>query len=308
MKRPYKCLALLPACLLLLNACSDRNVLDTPQRTAPPAQQQAAAVATEAPTEAPEDDSGLLTIAELMGTDALPDEVDIPAEDDTAADEELPDDRDIPADIAEPDEAPSQPTAPPTATPQPGPTAVNPFATAVPEGEGEGDASVSTAVKDFTYVTLTDPSFGFVMNYPDDWVNLPGKFTVCFEEPEPTTAFPARVAVTRKQLAHKPKAKAVYTQFQAYAQIIYEQYDPKTFEYGDVNSNGVFMGHQAYEVTYLAYSGDVEVEGYLCCCSIDKAMYVFHFCCPCDEYDSYASAIMRMRDSVVALEDEEEEE
>ena len=313
-------LALLIACVFLLSACSGGS-LTQPQRTAPPV---ATAVATLLPTAVPrQDSSGLLTMAEFLGVDMLGDDEDEdePAQD--AAIDALPDDEDIPAvngnapdqtdapavtDAPAPTEQPATPpptavpTEAPTPTPEPTATPANPFATTAPEGE---DIPVVETVKSLSYAALTDPSFGFVMNYPIDWINLPGKYTVCFEEPEPATSFPARVAVTRKQLAHKPKAKAVYTQFQAYAQMIYEQYDPKTFEYDDVNSNGVFMGHQAYEVTYLAYSDKVEVEGYLCCCSIGKAIYVFHFCCPYDEYDAYAEAILQMRDSVASLEDED---
>ena len=185
----------------------------------------------------------------------------------------LPDTVDVPLTTPEPESTPE-------------PAAVTPAQTEAPVQPG------------LTYKTLTDPSFGFVFSYPSDWVNQPGKYTACFYAPESESGFPARVAVTRKTLAHRPKDSTVYKQFQSYAQIIYEQYDPATFEYGEINSEASFMGAQAYEVSYLAYSGDVEVEGYLICCAIERSIYVFHFCSAYDEFESLATVMFRMRDSV----------
>ncbi|MBQ8973474.1 MAG: hypothetical protein IJ074_10405 [Clostridia bacterium] len=235
-------------------------------------------------------DSELMSMAEFLGEDILPDTEDIPV-------------------LAEDEVSPSFETQAPAIVSS-GISAPNEnglFVETIEGGEGQQSDEVfaQTVQKNYSFATLTDPSFGFLLNYPADWVNLPGKYTVCYEDPNPTTSFPARVAVTRKTLAHKPKATAVYTQFQSYAQIIYEQYDPKTFEYSDVNSQATFMNHQAYEVTYLAYKDDVEVEGYMCCCAINKSVYVFHFCAPYDEYDSFSSTMVRIRDSVTSLEDDE---
>ena len=57
-----------------------------------------------------------------------------------------------------------------------------------------------------------------------------------------------------------------------------------------------------YAITYLAYSGDIEVEGYMICCAIGRAIYAFHFCASYDDYQAMASVMTRMRDSVALAE------
>lgn len=154
---------------------------------------------------------------------------------------------------------------------------------------------------DYSYATLTDTSFGFVFAYPTTWRNLPGKYTVCFQEQPSDGDFPARVAVTSKTLAHKPDSDTVLSQFQAYAKLIYDQYDPNTFEFGELDSSTTFMGKQACAITYLAYSGDIEIQGYMCCCAIDYTLYVFHFCSSYSDYEAMGSVMTRMRDSVTLV-------
>ena len=154
------------------------------------------------------------------------------------------------------------------------------------------------AAYSYTLTALTDASFGFVCAYPTGWRNLPGKYTVCFREEVEAGDFPARVAITKKTLAHTPKSSTVLSQFQSYAETIYAQYDPATFEFGDLNSNAKFMGEQAYEITYLAYSGDIEVKGYMICCNIGRSIYVFHFCASYDDYGAMEGMMKQVRDSV----------
>ena len=167
------------------------------------------------------------------------------------------------------------------------------------EAATESPAAQATAAPyAYTLTALTDSTFGFVCAYPSGWKNLPGKYTVCFREEVSGDDFPARMAVTRKRLAHAPKFSRLLTQFQEYAETVRAQYDSKTFEYGDLNSSAAFLGQPAYEITYLAYSGDVEVKGYMICTNVDKYVYVFHFCAPYDDYAAMEPMMRQLRDSV----------
>ena len=167
------------------------------------------------------------------------------------------------------------------------------------EAATEAPAAQATAAPyAYTLTALTDSTFGFVYAYPSGWKNLPGKYTACFREEVSGDDFPARMAVTRKRLAHAPKFSRLLTQFQEYAETVRAQYDSKTFEYGDLNSSAAFLGQPAYEITYLAYSGDVEVKGYMICTNVDKYVYVFHFCAPYDDYAAMEPMMRQLRDSV----------
>jgi len=188
----------------------------------------------------------------------------------------------------------------------------DPAAANAPETEPEEEPAPLTDILDlaeptfdpspsYTYEKLADPSFGFTFAYPVGWENLPGKHTVCFRENAADGEYPARVAITRKTLAHSPKESVLLSQFQSYMETIYEQYDPETFELGTLFSSASFMGQTAQEITYLAYSGETEIIGYACCSSIGRNVYVFHFTCAYDEYESLRSAMLRMRDSASVI-------
>ena len=174
-------------------------------------------------------------------------------------------------------------------------------AEATPEPPLDPTPTSSVDLSTYRFQQLTDTSFGFTFEYPTHWVNLPGKYTVCFREPVEEDDFPARVTVTKKALVHTPKAEKVLAQFQSFAQTIYAQYDPSTFELGELNTSARFMGQSAYEITYLAYSGDVEIKGYMICCAVDKSIYVYHFCASYPDYTAMESMMGRMRDSVAVV-------
>ncbi len=207
------------------------------------------------------------------------------------------------------EEEPLASVADATATPNPEMMAAVDTATATPEPtqaptdspEAEvtptPEPTVPSVYAGYSYSALTDTAFGFLMDYPSNWRNLPGKYTACFEEQVADQDFPARIAVTSKKMAHKPESNTVVKQFKAYAQQIYRQYDPKTFEFGELKECK-FMGKKGYAINYLAYSGDIEVKGYMCCCAIDYTIYVYHFCSSYEDYDPMTPVLTRVRDSV----------
>lgn len=180
------------------------------------------------------------------------------------------------------DEPAAEVTVAPESTQTPEPTSVSPYL-------------------NYSYSMLTDTAFGFVLNYPTTWTNLPGKYTICFQEPVSDGDFAARVAITSKKMAHKPDSDALLTQFKAFAKQVYQEYDASTFEFGSLQTNSTFMGQNAMSIDYLAYSGDIEVQGYMCCCAIDYTIYVFHFCSSYNDYEDMQPVMTRMRDSVTLV-------
>lgn len=170
---------------------------------------------------------------------------------------------------------------------------------AEPSEEATSEPTVTeTPVSDYTLTPLTDRSFGFLFSYPSGWENLPGKYTVCFREIVEEGDYPARVAITKKTFDHEPKSSKLLSQFQSYATNIYSMYSKDRFEFGELNESATFMGKNALEISYYAYSGETEVVGYMICCSIDHDMYVFHFCAPYEDYNAMESMMKDMRDSV----------
>ena len=156
----------------------------------------------------------------------------------------------------------------------------------------------------FTYslIPISDRSMGFIFAYPEGWVNLPGKSTICYRENVEYGDFPARVAVVKKSVAHTPKATKVFSEFQSFANTIAALYDSDTFEYIDQNADVTFMDQKAYETYYLGYSGDIEIKGYMIACGIDVGsshyIVIYHFCASYEDFDKMSTMMKQMRDTV----------
>ena len=151
----------------------------------------------------------------------------------------------------------------------------------------------------YQYSALTDTSLGFSFNYPSHWENVPGVYTVCFRERVEPGDFPARVAITVKTLVHSPDEQAITDQLTSYMRNVRAQYDAKTFEAGTPNSEDSFLGRLAMSNTYLAYSGKIEVKGFIIGTAVGRRMYVFHFC---STYEDYAPMESMMRYMVKSAE------
>ena len=150
------------------------------------------------------------------------------------------------------------------------------------------------------YTEVSNTGLGFRFNYPTGWNNIPGRSTVCFVQPlENGTVYPARVAVTMKQVAHKLKTDTAQEQFVEYLQVLMSQYDEKTFEVDDVlDTETKFMGNKAFSTTYLAYDGDQEIQGYVIMTWFEKYLFCYHFLCAYEDFGAFTSAMYTMRDSV----------
>ena len=179
------------------------------------------------------------------------------------------------------------------------------------DSDGEDDAQepsfinpVDTKVIDpnsYQFSALTDTKLEFTFNYPTGWQNVPGLYTVCYKENRDSDTFPARIAITRKDLVHSVQDNTLTDELTSFVQAIRKQYAADTFQMGTVNTNETFMGRPAYSNTYLAYSGNTEVKGFIIGCAAKKTVMVLHFCADYDHYAELENVMRYMVNSVKAI-------
>lgn len=152
------------------------------------------------------------------------------------------------------------------------------------------------------YAEISAPGLGFRFSYPADWVNIPGRSTVCYVQPlENGTVYPARVAVTMKRMAHSTNYDGARTELISYFRNLMTQYDESTFQVDtEIDTETKFMGKRAISTTYLAYDGDQEIKGYAIITYFERYLFVFHFLCAYEDYESFEATLRYMRDSVQA--------
>lgn len=177
-----------------------------------------------------------------------------------------------------------------------------------PAAEGEAEAAPTARpvvdTSTYQYSALTDTALGFTFNYPSHWENVPGVYTVCFREKVEEGDFPARVAITAKKLVHTPDELALTEQLTSYLRLVHKQYDAASFQAGTPNTEETFLGKPAMSNTYLAYSGENEVKGFIIGTAVGRTMYVLHFCAT---YEDYAAMESMMRYMVKSAEMVDEE-
>ena len=159
-----------------------------------------------------------------------------------------------------------------------------------------------------SYVALNDPDMKLTFNYPSNWINVPGVFTVCYREMAEPGEFPARVAISAKRLVHSPEGTVVSDELTEFVRVIRKQYDSNTFQLGTPNSEDTFMGKPALSNTYLAYSGETEVKGFIIGQSVGRVLYVFHFSASYDDYTAMERVMRYMLNSVQIIQDEKKDE
>lgn len=173
----------------------------------------------------------------------------------------------------------------------------------VPEGSADSEATptkrpaVDTST--YQYSALTDTSLGFTFNYPSHWENVPGVYTVCFREKVEQGDFPARVAITAKRLVHTPDEQVLTDELTSYLRLVHKQYEAASFQAGTPSTEETFLGKPAMSNTYLAYSGENEVKGFIIGTAVGRTMYVLHFCAT---YEDYAAMESMMRYMVKSAE------
>ncbi|MBR1821423.1 MAG: hypothetical protein IJ769_07350 [Clostridia bacterium] len=180
-------------------------------------------------------------------------------------------------------------------------------ANAPAEPAADGDAAIPTVrpavdTSAYQYSALTDTSLGFTFNYPSHWENVPGVYTVCFREKVEDGDFPARVAITAKTLVHSPDEEVITEELTDYLRMVHKQYDAATFQAGTPNTEERFLDKPALSNTYLAYSGENEVKGYIIGTAVGRTMYVFHFCATYEDYGAMESMMRYMVKSAEIVE------
>lgn len=218
-------------------------------------------------------------------SEAQPEVQDIAVTDEIAVDEA----------IAEPSLEPA-----PAVTEEPAnETVIMPFATATPQP--------NVTVNSYSEVTVDE--LGFKFSHPSDWNNIPGRSTVCYVQPLANgTVYPARVAVTMKKLAHKCSSSEAQKELVEYIKMLMGQYDQATFKVNKtLDENTKFMGNKAMSTTYLAYDGEQEIQGYVILTHFERYLFCFHFLCAYEDYEAFQPAMIRMRDSVQASRNLEED-
>ena len=164
------------------------------------------------------------------------------------------------------------------------------------------NGALNTSV--YQYSALVDTSLGFTFNYPSHWKNIPGVYTVCFREDKADGSFPARVAISVKKLKHSPEGTVLTDELTSYMKMVYRQYEPDSFQTGTPNAEDTFLRRQAYSNTYLAYSGETEVKGFVIGCAVKRVLYVFHFCAAYEDYQAMENIMRYMLNSVQLVEEE----
>ena len=154
----------------------------------------------------------------------------------------------------------------------------------------------------YQFSALIDTSLGFTFNYPSHWENVPGVFTVCYREKVEPGDFPARIAITAKKLAHSPEGTVLSDELTSYMHMVHKQYSADRFQVGTPNGEDSFMGKQAYSNTYLAYSGETEIKGFVIGRAVKRTLYVLHFCATYEDYAAMESMMRYMVRSVELVE------
>ena len=199
---------------------------------------------------------------------------------------------------ADPTAEPIQPILSEEAAQSPEASADDIFGTYSEDAEDAAHSASQIDLSTYSFTSITDTSLGFTFSYPSHWQNNPGVYTVCYREEVEEGDFPARVAITRKKLTHTADADGIADELKSYLKTIYKQYDAKTFEVGSLNKSIQFMGQKGYSTTYLAFSGETEVKGFVICCQIERTLYVFHFSASYSDYLSMEGIMQYMCKSV----------
>lgn len=164
----------------------------------------------------------------------------------------------------------------------------------------DSPSGIDTSAYQFT--PLSDLSLGFTFYYPSHWQNVPGIYTVCFQEQVEDGEVPARVAITRKKLTHTPDESDITDHLIAYLKTIYKQYDTSTFEVSGLDTSRKFMGKNGYSTNYLAFKGETEVEGFVIMCVVERTLYVYHFSASYSDFQSMETMMQYMCKSVTLVE------
>ena len=146
------------------------------------------------------------------------------------------------------------------------------------------------------YESLTNKTFGLVMDRPAAWIQIPGRHTLCFQDGASTQKTPARMALSRKTVTKELTDSRITSELIAFLKTIAAQYD--SFEVGDLSKDTAFIGQMGYSTFYSAQKDGNSVRGYVIVAAISKYVYAFHFSTAENEFNAYTSVMVHIRESM----------
>ena len=171
----------------------------------------------------------------------------------------------------------------------------------VPIDEAESEDDVFgyggyTSSVSLTYETLTNNTYSLTMDRPSAWVQIPGRYTLCFQEAVMEGQTPARMALTRKTATKDLTDSRITSEIIAYLKVLAAQYDK--FEVSNQSKETPFIGQMGYSAFYTAQKDTKVVRGYVVMAAIKRYLYVFHFSASESAFASYTDAMVHLRESV----------
>ena len=154
--------------------------------------------------------------------------------------------------------------------------------------------SVDATAYQFSPFTLS--SSGFYMEVPSHWERQPASKSICFVEPVNEGEVPGRVVVSSKRMETVTE-NTREAQLKSFFINILGDFD--TYEWTDIFTDFDFMGDtEALWVEYSATRDGLAYKGYVTICAKGNTIYVYHFRCGADNYDSLKGVNYRIRDSI----------
>lgn len=147
----------------------------------------------------------------------------------------------------------------------------------------------------YSYTTFTLDS-GFSMDVPSHWTRKPASKSVCFIEPVAEDAVPGRIVVTSKKV-ESVGSSTRENQLGSYFTNILGDFD--ACEWSEIHTDQPFLGDEtAHSVTYSGTRDGLSYKGYVILAAVNKTIYVYHFRCGSDAYDSMEAVMEHIRDSI----------
>lgn len=165
----------------------------------------------------------------------------------------------------------------------------------MPVIDSESTAPPDISPASYSYTTFTLES-GFSMEVPSHWARQPASKSVCFTEPVAEGTVPGRIVVTSKKVESVGNSTRE-KQLGSYFTNILGDFD--TYEWSDIYTDQPFLGDEnAHSVTYSGTRDGLSYKGYVILAAVNKTIYVYHFRCGSDAYDSMESIMEYVRDSI----------
>lgn len=143
---------------------------------------------------------------------------------------------------------------------------------------------------DFAYTEVVNETLGVRFDCPTIWALNPARKTLRYDEPTPSGATPARLAITYTTVNKKPDGNAMKKQMARFLETLGQQYDLVT-PLKSSNKESL-MGNAAYAQRYAAANGDEQVLGivYLTYAPDGRRLYLVHLSAQSDRYNELEPA------------------